>query len=96
MAKETCTMNPPSRSWIGTSLRAVMARLRDRFETYRQDRERRDAFRNLLRLDDQILDDIGVARAELACAARLPLRLSASDALAAKAHARRKGRIRPW
>ena len=94
MAKETCTMNPPSRSrWIGAGSRALMARLRRLFETYRQHRERRDAFRNLLRLDDQILDDIGVTRAEVACAARLPLRLNASDALAAKAHARRKGRI---
>ncbi|WP_323716034.1 DUF1127 domain-containing protein [Paracoccus aminovorans] len=94
MAKEICTMNPPLRSpWIGTALRAAMARLRGRFETNRRDRERRDAFLNLLRLDDQILDDIGVTRAEVARAARLPLRLNASDALAAKAHARRKGGI---
>lgn len=94
MAKETCTMNPPSRSpWIGAGLRALTARLRDRFETYPQRRERRDAFLNLLRLDDQILDDIGVTRAEVAGAARLPLRSSASEALAAKAHARRKGGI---
>ena len=94
MAKETCPMNPPSRNpWIGAALRGSFSRLRGLFETYRQNRERRDAFLNLLRLDDQILDDIGVSRAEVACAARLPLRLNASDMLAAKARARRKGWI---
>ncbi|WP_158659340.1 DUF1127 domain-containing protein [Paracoccus denitrificans] len=94
MAKETCTMNPPSRSpWIGAAFRALMSRLRGLFETYRRNKERRDAFLTLLRLDDQILDDIGVIRAEVECAARLPLRSNASDALAAKADARRKGGI---
>ena len=94
MANETRTMNPPLRNpWIGAALRGSFSRLRGLFETCRQNRERRDAFLNLLRLDDQILDDIGVSRAEVASAARLPLRLNASDMLAAKARARRKGWI---
>ena len=61
------------------------------FETYRQNKERRDAFLNLLRLDDKILDDIGLTRAEVEFAARLPLRLNASDVLAANTHIRRNG-----
>lgn len=85
-------MNPPARGLgIGAAFSALMARLRGLIETRRQNRERRDAFLNLMRLDDQILDDIGVTRAEVACVARLPLRWNAADVLAAKAHARRIG-----
>lgn len=91
MAKETSVSNPTSRSlWIGTAPRRLMSRLRGMVETYRQNRVRRDAFLNLLRLDDRTLDDIGVTRADVKWAARLPLRVNASYALAAKAHVRRK------
>ena len=102
MAKETCIMTPPARSpWIGglqigglrigAALRLPMSRLAAMLETRRQNRDRRDAFLNMLRLDDNILDDIGVTRAEVDAAARLPLNLNAADALTATARARRKG-----
>lgn len=90
MAKNRCTMNPPAPGTrIAAGLRPLMSRLRRMFETYRQNKVSRDAFLNLLCLDDMMLDDIGVTRAEVECAARLPLRINASHALAAKAHARR-------
>ena len=41
----------------------------------------RDAFRHLLKLDDSLLQDIGVTRADVEWAARLPLSQDASDAL---------------
>ena len=102
MAKETYTMTPPARyPWIGglrigglqigAALRLPMSRLAAMLETRRQNRDRRAAFLNMLRLDDNILDDIGVTRAEVDAAARLPLHLNAADALAATARARRKG-----
>ena len=97
MAKETYTMTPPARyPWIGglqigAALRLPMSRLAAMLETRRQNRDRRDAFLNMLRLDDNILDDIGVTRAEVDAAARLPLHLNAADALTATARARRKG-----
>jgi uncharacterized protein YjiS (DUF1127 family) len=102
MAKETYTMTPPARyPWIGVcgsgvcksgaALRLPMSRLAAMLETRRQNRDRRDAFLNMLRLDDNILDDIGVTRAEVDAAARLPLHLNAADALTATARARRKG-----
>lgn len=54
-------------------------------------REARDAFRNTLRLDDHLLDDIGVTRDEVEWAARLPLDENASHALFARAKRRREG-----
>lgn len=91
MTRETNVMNPPAPGQ--PAVRLLMSRLRGMFEAYRQDRIRRDAFLNLLCLDDKILDDIGLTRAEVECAARLPLRVNASDVLAAEALARRKGQI---
>ena len=91
MTEETCVMNSsaPDRS-IRTAARALILRLRGRFELYRRNKVRRAAFLNLLRLDDNILEDIGVTRAEVEDAARLPLRANASAALAEQALARRK------
>lgn len=54
-------------------------------------RDARDAFMRSLRLDDKILDDIGVTREEVEWAARLPLEVNASSALYATARARRQG-----
>jgi uncharacterized protein YjiS (DUF1127 family) len=70
-------------------LRRLAAGLRRRWHAHRANRERRDAFVDMLRLDDAILDDIGVTRAELNRAARLPLRIDAARALADAARTRR-------
>lgn len=67
----------------------LMSRLHDRYKAYRLARDRRDAFANMLRLDDKILDDIGVTRDEVACAASQPLYVNASDVLLAARLARR-------
>lgn len=75
----------PSRAAGG----GMMSRLRGWFRAYRLNRDRRDAFANMLRLDDGILDDIGVTRDEVACAARQPLHVNASDVLQAARLARR-------
>lgn len=53
-------------------------------------RDARDAFMRSLRLDDKILDDIGVTREEVEWAAGLPLEVNASSALYARARARRR------
>lgn len=48
----------------------------------RQDlRDRRDAFSHLLKLDDSLLEDIGVTRMDVQRAARLPLSIDAAQAL---------------
>lgn len=91
MIRETSVMNIPGCNLsISSALRLLTLRLRKMVETRQQNRIRRDAFLNLLYLDDVILDDIGVTRAEVERAAHLPLRINASDALAVAAHARRK------
>lgn len=94
MTRETSimTLSAPVRS-IRAVAAALMSRLRGAVAARRRHRIRRDAFLNLLRLDDEILDDIGVTRAEVESAARLPLRVNASQALAGKAMARKAGRI---
>ncbi|MFG6080052.1 DUF1127 domain-containing protein [Paracoccus litorisediminis] len=94
MTKATSIMNPsaPGQS-IRVAFRPLTSRLRGVFEEHRRNKIRRYAFLNLLRLDDEILEDIGVTRAEVEDAARLPLHVNASQALADKALARRKGQI---
>lgn len=47
----------------------------------REQRENRDAFAHLLKLDDTLLRDIGVTRAEVERAARLPLAEDAAQVL---------------
>lgn len=47
----------------------------------REQRENRDAFAHLLKLDDMLLQDIGVTRAEVERAARLPLAENAAQVL---------------
>ena len=49
----------------------------------------RDAFRNLLSLDDQMLKDIGVTRDEVRRASDLPLSVNAALELEAVARSRR-------
>ena len=50
-------------------------------ERRREQRESRDAFAHLLNLDDSLLHDIGVTRAEVERAARLPLAEDAAQVL---------------
>lgn len=47
----------------------------------RRDRERRDAFKTLLRLDERTLKDIGLARGDVVWASRLPLHANAAAEL---------------
>lgn len=91
MTEKTSVMNSsaPGLS-IRTAGRLLISRLRGGFELHRRNRVRRAAFLHLLRLDDNILADIGVTRAEVEDAARLPLQVNASKVLAERALARRK------
>ncbi len=41
-------------------------------------RDRRDAFQALLHLDERMLDDIGLSRADILWASRLPLKVNAA------------------
>ena len=50
-------------------------------ELRREQQESRDAFRHLLKLDDNLLQDIGVTRADVERAAKLPLAEDAAQVL---------------
>ncbi len=50
-------------------------------ECRREQQESRDAFAHLLKLDDSLLQDIGVTRAEVERAAKLPLAEDAAQVL---------------
>ena len=56
-------------------------RFLQRIKRRRAQRESRDAFAHLLKLDDTLLQDIGVTRAEVERAAKLPLAEDAAKAL---------------
>lgn len=56
-------------------------RILQQFERRREQRESRDAFMHLLKLDDTLLQDIGVTRADVERAAKLPLAEDASKVL---------------
>ena len=56
-------------------------------------RHRRRRFKRLLDLDDHMLEDIGVARHEVASAARLPLSMDAATELRRVSLERRKRRM---
>lgn len=60
----------------------------------RQQKLDRDAFRNMLLLDDDILDDIGVTRSNVEWASQLPMHLSAAQELR-KTSLRARPKIRP-
>jgi len=81
------------RSAAVTALRGaatgLIRRARAALATRREQRMTRDAFMNIVDLDDKVLDDIGVTREEVEWAARLPLRVNASQALHARARLRR-------
>ncbi|MEE9322122.1 MAG: DUF1127 domain-containing protein [Granulosicoccus sp.] len=56
-------------------------RILQRIERRRAQRESRDAFAQLLKLDETLLQDIGVTRADVERAAKLPLAEDAAKAL---------------
>jgi uncharacterized protein YjiS (DUF1127 family) len=70
-----------------------MFRAHGAWVTHHDNRVTRRAFMNTFRLDDKMLDDIGVTREELDWAASRPLRVNASHALYARARARRQRKI---
>ena len=61
--------------------RAVVSQVSQFLAKRRQQRIDRDAFRHLLTLDNEILDDIGVSRADVEWASSLPLTFNASQEL---------------
>ena len=64
-----------------------------RYRKNRQDRISREAFRQMLLLDNEILDDIGVTRENVEWASQLPMHYSAAKALeSTKKRARPKQR----
>lgn len=73
-------------------LTAFIDALRPVWSRFKEYRERRDAFRAMLRLDDHMLEDIGVSRGDLHWAAHLPLSVNASIELRKIAEARRRRR----
>ncbi|MGQ7842884.1 DUF1127 domain-containing protein [Granulosicoccus sp. 3-233] len=62
-------------------LRRHLQRFRRWVDRKRDQRESRDAFAHLLALDDTLLQDIGVTRADVERAARLPLTEDAARSL---------------
>ena len=73
---------------------SVYSRITSHLEKRRQRRIDRDAFRHMLLLDDDILDDIGVTRSNVKWASQLPTHISASAELEKTAR-RARPRIRP-
>ena len=74
------------------SLMGLTTRLKEYLNTLQRRRESRDAFKHLLSLDDALLRDVGVTRADVEWAAQLPLSVNAARALqdCAAAHKRLK------
>lgn len=72
-----------------TGLRALFVAVHEYLVRRREQRGRRMAFLNLTRLDDHVLDDIGVTREEVERAAAMPLEVDAARALQAMARRRR-------
>lgn len=84
-------------SFMARNVDKLKQRLADGIAQYfrnRQARINRDAFKQMLLLDDEILDDIGVTRASVHWASKLPIHQSAAQAL--NATKKRAGpKIRP-
>ncbi|ASJ70990.1 DUF1127 domain-containing protein [Granulosicoccus antarcticus] len=71
----------PSRMSLLPQLATLRSAFRQWLELRREQRDSRDAFAHLLKLDDALLQDIGVTRAEVQRAAKLPLAEDAAQAL---------------
>lgn len=76
---------------IASDFWAFVERQRARLDERREQRDARDAFLNMLTLEDKILDDIGVTREDVKWAASLPIAVNASRALFARARQRKTG-----
>ena len=83
-AQSVCQL---ARPW---SLTSLTTRLKDYLNTLQRRRESRDAFRHLLSLDESLLRDVGVTRADVEWAAQLPLSVNAARALQDCAAAHKK------
>jgi uncharacterized protein YjiS (DUF1127 family) len=71
---------------LWSAVRAGVLRLQERHRIRRQQYIDRDAFLQMLKLDDELLDDIGVNREAVLWAARLPLSEDAARALRESLH----------
>lgn len=92
-----CRTEPAPHGWNFAILGKLRSKITDALERYRAYREAciaREAFRNMLTLDDDILDDIGVTRNNVEWASQLPIHLSAAQALE-KTRKRARPKIRP-
>ena len=75
---------------IFEAAKTTFSRLMDTHKKRRQVRLDRAAFQQMLTLDDDVLDDIGVTRSDVEWANQLPIQFSAARALQT-----RKTRARP-
>ncbi len=78
---------------LRAKLGALISRISTALDRYSQQRLARAAFKNMLTLDDAMLDDIGVTRAEVEKAAGLPLEANAARSLKEIARQRRSSRL---
>lgn len=85
---------PPLATRVASTLKQKFVNGLARHLSNRQARIDRAAFRQMLSLEDEILDDIGVTRANVEWASQLPIHQSAAQALDATKK-RARPRIRP-
>lgn len=78
-----------TRSLLGHPIHALADQLSDRMKAWK----RRRRFKNLLDLDDRMLNDMGVHRFEVEQAAHLPLSRDAATELRRVSLARRKRKM---
>lgn len=88
---EACIADPGTRS---AGLSDLFARLGAGIRRLAARHARRAVFRDMARLDDRMLDDIGFTRAEVETAAGLPLEVNASLAVRHMAAERRAAESR--
>lgn len=75
------TLQVANGGFSGSLIRGFISRLLQRYSLRRQQKIDRDAFLTMLSLDDKLLDDIGVTRADVTWAANLPLSDDAATVL---------------
>ncbi|ESR22832.1 DUF1127 domain-containing protein [Lutibaculum baratangense] len=92
VAQGTAGRTEPFAPRLTDFLRKLIAERRERAQL----KLRRQAFRNLLELDDKTLNDIGFTRYEVEDAASLPLEVNASLALREMARKRREREIKAF
>ena len=94
VASTPCVGRTSFATRIVNSLKRKFADELAQYQRNRQTRIDREAFRQMLSLDDELLDDIGVTRANVEWASQLPIHQSAAQALEAT-RKRARPRIRP-